>query len=47
MNGNSGLQKQNHKEEGKKIVNHDEHQYLNLIKYVMEHGKKKGDRTGM
>jgi len=34
------------KEEEKTFVNHDEHQYLNLIKNVMEHGKKKSDRTG-
>ena len=34
------------KEEEKTLVNHDEHQYLNLIKSVIEHGKKKSDRTG-
>ena len=34
------------KEEEKTLVNHDELQYLNLIKSVIEHGKKKSDRTG-
>ena len=45
-NGIHVAEKLTQKVEEKKTVNHDEHQYLNLIKYVMEHGKKKSDRTG-
>eukprot|EP00795_Rhopilema_esculentum_P011307 gene11307-21497_t len=36
----------NTKTEIKTTSNHDEHQYLNLIKHVLSHGKKKNDRTG-
>ena len=46
INGNHHPQKQILKDEEKKLANHDENQYLNLIKYVMEHGKRKSDRTG-
>ncbi|KAJ6638179.1 Thymidylate synthase [Pseudolycoriella hygida] len=32
---------------GNSVETHDELQYLNLIKHILGHGKKRGDRTGV
>eukprot|EP00112_Aurelia_sp_Birch-Aquarium-sp1_P023315 Seg690.2 transcript_id=Seg690.2/GoldUCD/mRNA.D3Y31 product="Thymidylate synthase" protein_id=Seg690.2/GoldUCD/D3Y31 len=46
VNVENGPENIKQKIDTKKILNNDEHQYLNLIKHVMSNGKKKSDRTG-